>query len=1114
MKKEVERKLVEKVGETISSINEAKHVDQVISSLHSLSILLFPLDSSLIVGSIDSRYRDQVLNAVVPSTLEIDEWRHVFYHGLAFPALARFLIYSKFIIDYGTILTVNVVILIFYMADVASNWLACFPFSARKYVYDSFFLNGPSIEVVQAVVPGLSPSGIKNEDVDFNAVCSNAERILVLRLLEKDGVLHMAREFGASARSEDFASERLKPDNLVFISRVAQQVVSIPDKARLGASAELSSQGYLGTKLRGVRHEDLNYVSLFFKQICIQLLAGAENGALELCDTKHILDRSVVDATLFFVGETFARICRRGSADILIAEMIPQILKLVKSFLSSSVDSLDPNLIESESKAQFWIKILEAVKDPYAVERMSEQLLRHLYAENASDVEAYWCIWILFHRTFKTQASIRSMFVDKFLLWKIFRLCCLRWILQFAVLECPPTTNGLTKGEHNKGLLDRVQCMVEVWSKHEFVQRAPMEQQAYVTATVGLLMEKMSKDELEATKDVMHSILQGVGCRLESPIHLVRRMAGCVALVFSKVVDPNNPLYLDDSCTEETIDWEFGFTPDNGKSLATSPSRGKAKDKTETSPTSMSNEKVGYAAFDRMQVKNTNKNLSNFKLVDPFEIIDPATLNSEHVYDEDEDDDASETSEMSDSSLQPYDLSDDDTHLKKKFAQLVDLVGALRKPDDPDGVERALDVAENLVRASPDELKHVSGELVRALVQVRCSDLTVEGEEETAEEKRQKALIALLVTCPFESLDAFNKLLYSPNVDISQRILILETMTDAAQELADARCIKTNNQQKGLISTISETQPWFLPPSVGPPGAGAWKEISDTGTPLRWSYQYERELPLRPSQVKKGKSRKWSLHSAKRQEYQVEQSKNNFPLYAAAFMLPAMQGFDKKRHGVDLLGADFVVLGRLIYMLGICMKCTAMHPEASALAPHFLDLLSSREVSHHAEAYVRRSVIFAASCVLIALHPSSVATALLEGNPEISKGLEWIRTWSLHVAESDTDTECASGLSQPLTRSIEGSTHKLEVNPPNQHKVWVLRSGTGLAGEILSEEEVEVLLEIYRFVICKAIDTDSASVAEFTTLFGQKVPVGPNHIHSLNDSLPAEDAATNYEFAW
>jgi hypothetical protein len=41
----------------------------------------------------------------------------------------------------------------------------------------------------------------------------------------------------------------------------------------------------------------------------------------------------------------------------------------------------------------------------------------------------------------------------------------------------------------------------------------------------------------------------------------------------------------------------------------------------------------------------------------------------------------------------------------------------------------------------------------------------------------------------------------------------------------------------------------------------------------------------------------------------------------------------KRKHGLDLLNRDFVVLGIFIYMLGVCMKCMAMHPEASALAP-------------------------------------------------------------------------------------------------------------------------------------------------------------------------------------
>jgi hypothetical protein len=53
-------------------------------------------------------------------------------------------------------------------------------------------------------------------------------------------------------------------------------------------------------------------------------------------------------------------------------------------------------------------------------------------------------------------------------------------------------------------------------------------------------------------------------------------------------------------------------------------------------------------------------------------------------------------------------------------------------------------------------------------------------------------------------------------------------------------------------------------------------------------------------------------------------------------------------------------------------------------------------------------VLFAASCILISLHPSYVASSLIEGNRDISTGLEWIRTWALQVAEADPDTECTS----------------------------------------------------------------------------------------------------------
>jgi telomere length regulation protein len=851
---------------------------------------------------------------------------------------------------------------------------------------------------------------VNNRILKNNPVCSNAERLIELCLLEKDGVFQIAREFSVSSESEDNISLKLKQD----ISRVAQLVTSIPDKAQSGVTTSLSSH-------------------LFFKKITAQILAGLEECDRSLCD-GDTFNTSEIHGTVIFAGEIFVRICRRGSADVLLSELLRQIHNHVKSFLIANTDLPVSEEFESKPGLKFWLRIIEAMKDPYAIEKMSEQLLHQLQTQNATDVEAYWILRILFHQSYHRQSSIRAMFVEKFLLWKVFPVRCLRWILHFAVLEYPPNSIPGIKDKKSNSISETVQRLLVVWSKREYVQSAPIEQQAYLTASIGILLEKMSKKDLDATKDGMRSILQGVSCRLEYPSHLIRKMASTIALVFSKVIDPKNPLYLDNDCNEDIIDWEFG--------IANPGITGKDKNDVEecSTPVAVEEHKDIAVSKTRSNVKGRKKKVSEILLLDPDEVVDP---------DEDDDDDASENS--SDSSLQPYDLEDDDTDLKRNFSHLVDVVGALRKTDDADGVEKALDIAEKLVRASPDELRFVAGDLIRTLVQVRCSDSIIEEEEESAEAKRQKALVALVATCPLESVNALSKLLYSPNVDMSQRIMILDVMTDGAQELANTRTTtKTKNPPRPLISTVSDTQPWFMPSSVGPTGAGIWKEIPGTLAPLNLSYAYEREIPSKPGQIKKGKTRRWSVRPEKGVENQAEWSHDNkFPQYAAAFMLPAMQGFDKKSQGVDFLGRDFIVLGKLIYMLGACMKCAVHHPEASVLSLPLLDMLSSREICHHAEAYVRKSVLFAASCILVALHPSYIASALLEGNPELSKGLEWIRTWALHVAESDPDKECYtlamtclqlhSEMALQATRAIESGENVQEQRgvrmPTNLSKV-------------------------------------------------------------------------------
>lgn len=60
------------------------------------------------------------------------------------------------------------------LADVASNWLACFPFLAQNYVYDVFFVHGFVTEVLQMLVPFLQQN--RSDDLDINVVISNSER--------------------------------------------------------------------------------------------------------------------------------------------------------------------------------------------------------------------------------------------------------------------------------------------------------------------------------------------------------------------------------------------------------------------------------------------------------------------------------------------------------------------------------------------------------------------------------------------------------------------------------------------------------------------------------------------------------------------------------------------------------------------------------------------------------------------------------------------------------------------------------------------------------------------------------------------------------------------------
>lgn len=172
-----------------------------------------------------------------------------------------------------------------------------------------------------------------------------------------------------------------------------------------------------------------------------------------------------------------------------------------------------------------------------------------------------------------------------------------------------------------------------------------------------------------------------------------------------------------------------------------------------------------------------------------------------------------------------------------------------------------------------------------------------------------------------------------------------QCLSDAAEELAGKLTVQSSGQrpQQGLITELRGASHQA--------GAGPWSEVPALmpgNSLVGWAQRYERDLPLRKSDTRLGTPRRWAPRSMQlRKEKQSNkglpsQGKNLFAPLAAAFMLPIMRDYDKKAHGVDFLESGFIVLGKILYTLGVCMECIKTQPEAVVLGANLLELLRSR----------------------------------------------------------------------------------------------------------------------------------------------------------------------------
>lgn len=104
------------------------------------------------------------------------------------------------------------------------------------------------------------------------------------------------------------------------------------------------------------------------------------------------------------------------------------------------------------------------------------------------------------------------------------------------------------------------------------------------------------------------------------------------------------------------------------------------------------------------------------------------------------------------------------------------------------------------------------------------------------------------------------------------------------------------------------------------------------------------------------------------------------------------QGIGTRAVFLDMLGRDFMVLGRCIAALGTLAECSAPSPVAAPVASALLSAVRHPAIHAHPQPFVRRMALLGAVQGLNAVSPATAAGALTaEGGDALGESLGWIR---------------------------------------------------------------------------------------------------------------------------
>ena len=660
-----------------------------------------------------------------------------------------------------------------------------------------------------------------------------------------------------------------------------------------------------------------------------------------------------------FAASLVERYCRRGHTT------------LVAKVLSGSVRSkLPPG--KSRLGPQIWHGIASHLRDVHALRTLLEGVLLWdaAWDRAGGGVGEGSAFATCFGLSLRDNDALGAALMDEVVLKKALPLESIRHLLNAVAYRKGGSagTGKVTAPSSSLSLgavVFRVCC---VWGNEECLALYPAPLQASLSCLLIEGLRLCARPDVENEHTSVPHVLSGVSLRLGNPSGEIRSQGMAVGRALSIVLDPAHPLGFGDgidhaqavrAALEEAT---RGAVPEVGTDEAADATDRGGEGQGDVGATAA-------LAFKAVHGYGTNHTLDGW--------TDDLSSASE----------ASDSDDASVSSLEPYDMSDEEDEEEGRPQTMAGFLAALRKPDCPGPFEYALKASESMVAHADGSLRVYAPELAKVLLYANVPDefMTKERAGRTPAQCRRAALVALLVRAPMPSAGVLIDAFYSVHLGVSHRLGILDAMGHAAARLS---------------GNADAPASWDAPPAISRGGGRGQGQ----GGP-------------QPSDRRRavGEVRVFAPVSLRRKEAGLERTeRNRFAPVAHAFMLPLLGNFDARGEGVDLVGRDHVLLGRLMQTAALFLRCLGAAPQAHDLAVLYFEFIDQARMLRHPDSFVRRSALHSVRQIFDTL-PGYVLLAAGGAGFSMSR-VEEVACYLSDSSSQDPDEDCRMLASAALHR--------------------------------------------------------------------------------------------------